>query len=466
MSKTNYIFLFGIILILTFLISKLIVGSYGEFVLPIILAVLVLIVSFYNPEVGLLFLVFSMLLSPEIKLAELPKRDVVVRIDDLLIFAVLIGWFMKSVFIKKLEVIVTPLLLPMFAYTFISIISTFLGILNGDVMFQKAFFYLLKYVEYFVIYFLVTNIVKDKKYILVYLVGFIITAIIVNIHGYTLIGKVDRIYAPFDAPQAVIGSGEVGAGEANTYGGYLIIIMSLAISLFCYSNLPVQNLFYLFFIIFSLVPFAYTLSRSSYLGIVPAIGTILILTEKKRNFLLGLILVIVLLSPILFKDAVNAVVNRVKVTFSGPLYSDEKATIFGLQIEDLSALARVSSWKKVFTTFLLKRPILGYGVTGVGLVDTQIPLILGEVGLVGFFTFFWLIFKVYKETIKIFKTIKEQKFKPLPLCIISSLTGLLFQSIGANTFIIIRIMEPFWFLCGMVMVLEFLSKEEVVNVTR
>ncbi|MBL6972246.1 MAG: hypothetical protein ISR63_08955, partial [Desulfobacterales bacterium] len=38
---------------------------------------------------------------------------------------------------------------------------------------------------------------------------------------------------------------------------------------------------------------------------------------------------------------------------------------------------------------------------------------------------------------------------------------LLFHSIGANTFIIVRIMEPFWFIVGIITVLPQLEKAEV-----
>jgi hypothetical protein len=39
--------------------------------------------------------------------------------------------------------------------------------------------------------------------------------------------------------------------------------------------------------------------------------------------------------------------------------------------------------------------------------------------------------------------------------------GLLFHALGANTFIIVRIMEPFWFLAGIVMMLEEIEKAPV-----
>jgi hypothetical protein len=40
--------------------------------------------------------------------------------------------------------------------------------------------------------------------------------------------------------------------------------------------------------------------------------------------------------------------------------------------------------------------------------------------------------------------------------------GLLFHATAANTFIIVRIMEPFWFTAGMVMMLPEMEKSHVI----
>ncbi|MCX7910140.1 MAG: O-antigen ligase family protein [Endomicrobia bacterium] len=456
MSYVQKFIIFFIILVLSFFLSQIIVANPNLLTLGFIFSIIVLFISFFDPQIGFGFLIFSMLLSPEIKLAEVPGRDVVIRIDDLLIFAVFFGWFAKSVFSKKINIVLTPLLLPMFLYTLSCIISTYLGILSGTVLFKKAIFYILKYVEYFLIYFLVTQIVSNKTQIKTYIILFLITSIIVNIHGYFLIGKVERLYAPFDAPGAEVAVGvPVGSGEANTYGGYLLIVLSLLFCLLCYSELQTTNFLYLFLIIFTLIPFAYTKSRSSYFAFVPMMMIIILLTEKKKGLLLGCVLLLFALSPLVFPEATNTVIERIKETFVGPGWSEEEAVILGFKVKELSALARVKAWRRVFEEFLPKRPILGHGVTGVGLVDAQIPLIIGEVGLLGLVFFLWMIFTIFKEAFFVFKNASDSLYKSISLCVISSLVALLVQSIGANTFIIIRIMEPFWFLCGLLVCREF-----------
>jgi energy-converting hydrogenase Eha subunit B len=43
--------------------------------------------------------------------------------------------------------------------------------------------------------------------------------------------------------------------------------------------------------------------------------------------------------------------------------------------------------------------------------------------------------------------------------LIAGLVGLLVHAIGANTFIIVRIMEPFWFVVGIVIALNSIHEE-------
>lgn len=462
MSQIQKITVVFLTIFFTYFITRFVLQKPSLITIATVLAVGILAISFFSPYTGLTFLVFSMLLSPELKVAGVPGRDVVVRIDDLLIFAVFFGWFARSVFSKKIELVLTEVLTPMFFYTLVCIISTYFGITSGIVNFKKAFFYILKYTEYFIIYFLTTQIVQTRQQLRNLIIAFLLTSVIVNIHGISLIGKVPRIYAPFDAPgaEATLTGGEVGAGEANTYGGYLIIVISLLISLFCYSELPTTNFLYLFLIIFSLIPLAYTKSRSSYFGFVPMVLTIIFLTEKKRTLILSGLLLLFALSPIVFPSATATVVERIKETFAGPSWSEEETVILGFKVKELSALARVKSWKKAFFEFIPQRPIFGFGVTGVGLVDTQIPLIIGETGLLGLVIFLWLLFSVFKSSMFVFKTIQDPLLKSISLCVISSLVGLLFHSVGANTFIIIRIMEPFWFLCGLVSVSNLIKFNE------
>ena len=129
--------------------------------------------------------------------------------------------------------------------------------------------------------------------------------------------------------------------------------------------------------------------------------------------------------------------------------------MFGQQVTfDQSSAARIELWKDAVEKWS-KKPILGYGVLGgPGIVDSQYARVLVEVGLLGSIAFAWIIAMIYKIAWGAFKSTSSNKlFQGLSLGLMAGLSGLLIQAITAGTFIIVRIMEPFWFLTAIVVVI-------------
>jgi hypothetical protein len=108
-----------------------------------------------------------------------------------------------------------------------------------------------------------------------------------------------------------------------------------------------------------------------------------------------------------------------------------------------------------------KHPVLGYGITGYEFIDAQYPKVLIESGLLGLIAFFYLLYSIFKMAINHMKEVKTPYFKGLTIGFIAGYIGLLFHAIGANTFIIVRIMEPFWFFAGIIAVLPTLEHQSV-----
>jgi len=55
----------------------------------------------------------------------------------------------------------------------------------------------------------------------------------------------------------------------------------------------------------------------------------------------------------------------------------------------------------------------------------------------------------------------EELYKGLVLGFIAGFIGLVFHAVTANTFTMIRIMEPFWFVTGIIMMLPRMKEEEL-----
>jgi hypothetical protein len=57
------------------------------------------------------------------------------------------------------------------------------------------------------------------------------------------------------------------------------------------------------------------------------------------------------------------------------------------------------------------------------------------------------------------KKIKTPYFQGLGMGFVAGFVGLIVHSLGANTFIIVRIMEPFWFFAGIMVVMPAMEEQ-------
>lgn len=199
-------------------------------------------------------------------------------------------------------------------------------------------------------------------------------------------------------------------------------------------------------------PFLFTLSRSSYLAFVPVL-LVLGYLMKKRVIVIGLILVALVVSPLFLPFQIK---GRISYTFTQPKHRDQ-IQIGNVRL-DTSTSARITSWKEALVDWT-RHPLLGYGVTGYHFVDAQFPRVLVETGAVGFVAFIYLLYSIGRLSFSNLRELKNPYFKGITIGFIAGFTGLLFHAIGANTFIIVRIMEPFWFFAGIIAVIPMLEEK-------
>jgi len=448
LNKKNGQTILGVLasLLLLVIIIFLTASRLSLQILPLIfvLAPIVFVITFINTDVALIILIFSMLLSPELKIAQVPARAVVVRIDDILLIMIFFSWLAKMALYKQLGLLKHTLLnLPIACYILVYILSTGIGILVGNIQPLKSFFYILKFVEYFMLFFLITNNIRNKKQIKIFIVVFLITCALTCTYALATVGQTGRATAPFEGPK----------GEPNTLGGYLVLLFAIALSLFLYSPSRIWQFCCGALTLLIFLTLLQTLSRGSYLAFVFMYLVIILLTRKKRPLLIGVLILAIFIFPIMLPTKVT---DRVERTFiPGRIYEP-----LGRRIAlDDAASSRIESWGLVLDKWKSK-PFLGYGVTGVGLIDTQYPRLLGEAGIIGFLIFIWLIITIFRHSLYTFNNIEDYWSQGLTLGFLAGFVGLLIHSFSANTFVIVRIMEPFWFLAAVVMILLKLEIEE------
>ncbi|MFC1868347.1 O-antigen ligase family protein [Thermodesulfobacteriota bacterium] len=414
----------------------------------LVIGLVIFVISFTSTEIALYILIFSMLLSPEFIVGATEGaslgRGVTLRLDDFILIIIGFSWLAKMSINKELGLFLkTPLNTPIACYIIICLVSTLFGSLFGRVQIKTGFFFVLKYFEYMIIYFMVINHLKSKKQVRNYLWAMLITCAIVSLLAMSQIPGGGRVTAPFEGV----------SGEPNTLGGYLVLMISVTSGLLLVSASFRDRLIYGVLIIFFSIPLVYTQSRSSYLAIIPAIMTFIFLSEK-RNLVIVAVVLIGLSLPFI---APRIAKERISYTFIQGRDRMDTIEIGDLKL-DTSTSARIASWKTASKDWI-KHPFLGYGVTGYRFVDAQYFRVMTETGFIGLISLFFLIATVFKRAHNTFKKSIDIFEKGLSMGFLAGFVGLLFHAVGANTFIIVRIMEPFWFMTAMVVLVPELRED-------
>jgi O-antigen ligase len=86
--------------------------------------------------------------------------------------------------------------------------------------------------------------------------------------------------------------------------------------------------------------------------------------------------------------------------------------------------------------------------------------VLVETGILGLVAFLYLLFSIFKVSLHNLKEIKTPYFQGLAIGFFAGFVGLVVHALGANTFIIVRIMEPFWFFAGIMVVMPAMEREQ------
>lgn len=421
-------------------LGTLIVFNEATSILPVFFGLLLLVVAFLSTPASLYILVFSMLLSPEFLTGGLgggatASRGITLRFDDFILVVIGFVWLAKRAFFKGDTLFArTPLNGPIMFYIAMTVVATLIGLVEGRVRGMMGFFFVLKYYEYVVIYYMVASSVETEKQAKNLLIASLATCFIVSLFAISQIPSGDRASAPFE--------GETG--EPNTLGGYLVFMLSIATGLILTPGaLRRQWPLYVLLVVGAIGLFA-TLSRSSFL----AAGVVLLVLSmrmlRRKPIIAPLLLLALVATP---WWAPEAVTNRILYTFTQPV--EEGQIRFGAVRVDTSTSDRLRSWQQG-AQYWQSYPIWGTGVTGGPFMDAMYPRVLTETGTVGLLAFFILIGAVFRMGLSAYRQAKDPFPRGVAMGFLLGFVGLLVHAVGANSFIIVRIMEPFWLVAALV----------------
>ena len=411
---------------------------------------IILLIGLHSPPTALLLIVVSMLFSPEIIVGGhvgkgVGGRPVTLRLEDILLIVIGFSWFLKVLMDRELAVFKwTPVNRPILCYLLVCFCSTLIGIITGEVKPIAGFFHLLKYFEYFFLFFMVVNHIDKNNQVLSIGIVLLLTCFSVSIFSISQIPSGARATAPFE--------GEIG--EPNTLGGYLVFMMAIVIGLILYlESLPIRLVLVglLGCLLLGLFP---TLSRASYVAAaVLPIG--IILSQWRRPWVVaaavGAILFVGLVAPTSVKERLLFTIEQSK---------HPGQVVVGSYRIDTSTSDRIQAWRRSIEEWR-KRPVLGHGVASTWWADAQYVKVLVESGLLGIASFIFIMVRLWKGARWSFQQVQSSFYKGLAYGFLLGFVSLLVHAIGANTFTIVRIMEPFWLVAALVMILPTLEKAAV-----
>ncbi len=402
-------------------------------------SLLVFGITLVRVEYGLFILLVAMLLSPELEAGNVGahgERGLNVRYDDVLIIVIFLGVVVKHAFEgKPLFWRPNPINSGIVAYYSVCLISTLLALRISVPAWDRdvAFFILLKMFEYYLIFFMVSMSITSMKAIKHQLAVFFAVSLIVCVYGVVSIGTLPRVSAPFEA----------GGTEPNTLGGYLLIVICLCLAMLL--HVPGVRWKWVFsgVALAAFVPFVMTLSRASYFALFVAL--IAMGMAGRRWSVLALVAVVLVASPFVMPEDVK---KRVSDTF---VSSGVAIDLPGVEEEitiDKSAYERIYVWRKVRHN-LTVWPWFGGGISWDTVLDSQFARVIIETGVAGLAAFVFLLWRVLKTADEAFRWSRHWMAKGLALGMFATTIGLIAHSFGTISFLIVRIMEPFWFLMAL-----------------
>lgn len=399
------------------------------------LALALLGVAFASQEAGLALLLGSMLLSPEITVGSgggdglETGRAATLRLDDLVLVSLCAGWWCRLAVERRLRVrLPARIVAPAAAYLAVCAAATALGMAQGRVGFIGLLF-VVKYAEYFTVFLVALGPLQDPRRCRRLLLLFLGVAAVVAVVGLAQVGQGGRISTPFE-----------GDAEPNTLGAYLVLAGALAAGLWAEGARPLPRvapwLLALFF-----PTLLFTLSRSAWLATVVAALALLALARRRlavAAVLAGALAIAPFVVPTKAVDRVLYTVHQQS--------SQYQAEVGGVRL-DSSTSERLLGWGQVLRGWT-RRPLLGHGVTGFPFVDAQYFKLLADTGLLGLGTFLWFLGALAWEAAQALARARTPWGRGVALGFAAAWLALVVHALTANTFIIVRVMEPFCFLAA------------------
>lgn len=424
-----------------------------------LLGFILAIASFHYPRFGLIVMLFFMLIATDMPVGEkqATERQVTVRVEDIVLIIVSLGWLLHRAKTRTLSIIKhVPIYKPIVLMAGCMVIATIIGILQGTVSVHRGFFFTMKRLEYFWVFFMAFHVMDGKKEAARALYILLAATVVV-----AFAGMVQFFMFPLSELSGGGSTGGAGYGRANTMGDFLLIIIGVTLGLLAFENSPRKVMLFAFVLFVCTGTLIMTKSRGSYVSMVPLLLAILFFSKSPRVFsfiLYGGICVAlyVLVTNVNFNYAIlDFLLVKHKEDINSQFSQIGEVIVKGPSV-DPSMDDRVRSWKSAVPE-ILQYPFFGQGCGAKNLAygDCQYVHEALETGLIGVIMLLYMNFCIFLVMHRYFRRSKDVLGRSLALGFMGSLAAVMTHGITMNNFYTILNMEVFWLVVAIIMIFYY-----------
>jgi len=418
----------------------------------IIAGMLLAIISFYAPRIGLIVMLFFILIATDVPIGKGAgmERAVTIRLEDIILLIVSAGWLLNRAKTKTLSSLKnSPLMRPILIMATVITLATLTGYFQETVKPLNGIFFAMKRLEYFWIFFMTFNLMEKDSEAEIGLNILLVVSVVIAV-----VGVIQFFFFPISELTAGGASATAGFGRANTMGDFLLIMVGLTLGLFLYTKEPLKNFFYMTLLVIFSISLIMTKSRGSYISVIPMLLIIFGISRNKKILFFILLCMIV---PIFYIFVVkvgtgdfSALLNKHHEDISNQFTQIADVATEGESI-DPSLHSRVLAWKESVNE-ISDYPFLGQGCgsKSLGYADNQYVMELLETGFIGFFTFLYMNLCIFYFMLRFYYATANPHFKALSLGFIGGHAGMMVHGITMVNFYTIFNMEIFWFVLALI----------------
>jgi len=361
----------------------------------------------------------------------------------------LIAAFLAKKLIKRERLLCrTAVNIPLFLFFLITCLSLFHSVNLKDSLRGGVF----RLLQYIFVFFIALQEVKDKKHIFKIILSMTFGLLLASLDSIWQVSR-GRDFIRGYAPVMNIGLARATASfkDPNTLGIYLSAIAPALLALTLYYWKGVKKAIFALVSITVLCAIGLTYSRPTLLAIYIAMITLGAI--KRSKMLVISLLILAVASPLLMPRSIKAFAGSVNYNPLRFMCNDDRIAVYCNSLNmirahpfmGLGANTYMKNYKK-YKEFPEYRNVVTQDYMYAHNMYLQMA---AEIGLAGLAIFFWLLYKLFRESLRIYRRLQEGFLKVVSLSLFLCLLAFLVNGLTESSLYYARVALIFWYLAGL-----------------